>query len=198
MKHPSNIEQLGKLPINFMGMIFYDKSPRLASNLSLSNLNTLPKHIERVGVFVDAGIDYIMDKINDYNLDLVQLHGNESPDFCRELNKTMPIIKAFSISEVADIKKTADYEGLRGYFLFDTKTPAYGGSGKKFDWEIIHQYTGNTPFFLSGGISAEDITAIKEIKHPRFAGIDLNSRFETEPGLKDINLLEQFIKGIKQ
>ena len=197
MKHPDNIRGLGTLPIDFMGMIFYEKSPRYVDKLTLEDLNLLPQYIERVGVFVNAKIDLIIEKVNQYGLDLIQLHGNESPEFCKELNHTLPIIKAFSISDVMDIERTKAYDGLQGYFLFDTKTPQYGGSGQKFDWAILDSYTGHTPFLLSGGISIDDATEIRKIKHPQFYGIDLNSKFEKEPGLKDIELLQQFIKELR-
>ncbi len=197
MKSPDNISQLAQLPIDFMGMIFYQKSPRYVEKLTLSDLSVLPRYIERVGVFVNAKRDFILEKVNEYGLDLIQLHGNESPSFCKELNETLPIIKAFSIADISDIEQTKAYEGLWGYFLFDTKTPQHGGSGLKFDWEILNEYKGNTPFFLSGGISAEDAERIREIKHPLLYGLDLNSKFETEPGVKDIELLKQFIKQIK-
>lgn len=192
MKYPDNIEELGRLPIHLMGMIFYEKSPRFVENVILSDAK-----IDRVGVFVNAEQEYIKGKVDDYNLKFVQLHGNESPEFVKELNKSIPVIKAFSISEVADLEQTERYEGLQGYFLFDTKTPQYGGSGQKFDWSILDNYKGNTPFLLSGGISIDDAKAIKQIKHPKFAGVDLNSRFEIEPGLKDINLLHQLINVLK-
>ena len=194
MKHPDNIDNLDKLPIDFVGMIFYEKSPRHIDNLNPEEIKTKGK--ELVGVFVNAPETEIMQMVNKYNLDIVQLHGNESPEFCKKLNETIPVIKAFSIADASDFEQTKDYEGLWGYFLFDTKTPQYGGSGQKFDWQILEEYKGNTPFLLSGGISVDDAEAIKKITHLRFVGIDLNSRFETKPGLKDINLLQQFIKTL--
>lgn len=198
MKYPENIEDLNKLPIDYMGMIFYQKSPRYIDYQLWQNVGDIDSsNIKRVGVFVNSGIDFIVEMIDKYKLDLIQLHGNESPNFCSELNKFTPIIKAFSISESSDFEQTKAYEGLQGYFLFDTKTPQYGGSGKKFDWAILDAYNGDTPFFLSGGISAEDIQQIKAIKHPRLYGVDLNSKFEIEPGLKDIQLLDQFIKQLR-
>lgn len=197
MKNPDNIKELGQLPIDYMGMIFYEKSPRFVDRLTVTDLYTLPKDIKRVGVFVNAGADYIKAKIKEYNLDLVQLHSNESPEFCKELNKTTPVVKAFSISEAKDLEKTGAYEDAASIFLFDTKTPQYGGSGQKFDWNILNEYKGSIPFLLSGGISTDDVENIKTIRHPQFYGIDLNSKFELEPGLKDIQLLEQFIKSLK-
>lgn len=196
MKHPDNIKELGQLPIDYMGMIFYEKSPRFVDRLIESDLHTLPTDIKRVGVFVNANADYITTKIKDYSLDLVQLHGNESPDFSKELNKEIPVVKAFSISEITDLEKTRAYEGAASLFLFDTKTPQYGGSGQKFDWNILNEYRGSTSFLLSGGISADDVKSIKKIKHPQFYGIDLNSKFESEPGRKNIELLQQFIKAL--
>lgn len=197
MKDPENIKDLGKLPIDYMGFIFYDKSPRYAISLTGGDTDIVPQKIKLTGVFVNAGLDYIAEKIVRYGLDIIQLHGNESPAFCENLHKTMPVIKAFSISDTTDFEQTKEYEGYADYFLFDTKTPQYGGSGQKFDWKILNEYKGNTPFLLSGGISVDDAKIIKQIKHPRFAGIDLNSRFETEPGRKDIKLIEQFIKALK-
>lgn len=196
MKYPDNIKELNKLPIDLMGMIFYDKSSRYINGLTGYDLFEVPQRIKLTGVFVNADINYIAEKIVQYGLDIIQLHGNESPAFCNELNKTMPVIKAFSIADASDFEQAKQYEGVADYFLFDTKTTQYGGSGQKFDWSILAEYKGNTPFLLSGGISIDDVEAIKEIKHPRFAGIDLNSRFETEPGLKDIELLQQFIKAL--
>jgi len=197
MKYPRNIKELGELPIDFTGFIFYEKSPRLIDEVTLSGLQSLPDNIKRVGVFVNAGMEYIVTKANEYNLDYIQLHGCESPIFCKELSRTIPVIKAFSISETSDFGQTKEHEGICEYFLFDTKTPQHGGSGQKFDWNILDAYIGNTPFFLSGGISADDVERIKNINHPQFYGVDLNSRFETEPGLKDIQQLQQFIKALK-
>lgn len=198
MKYPDNIKALNKLSIDFVGMIFYEKSPRYVDNLNPEDICDLFREgKERVGVFVNADMDYIIQMADKYSLDLIQLHGDESPDFCKEVNKRIPVIKAFSISESSDFEKTKAYEGLCHYFLFDTKTPQYGGSGKKFDWNILNEYKGNTPFILSGGISVDDAETIKKMNHPQFFGIDLNSKFETEPGRKDITLLQQFIKQLK-
>lgn len=197
MKNPENIEALSLLPIDFMGLIFYQKSPRYAGELTFENVNMLSSQIQRVGVFVNSDFNYIIQQVNKYNLDLVQLHGSESVGFCKELNREIPIIKAFNVSDVSDFEQVKAYEDVCDYFLFDTKTLQYGGSGQKFDWQILNAYEGKLPFFLSGGISAEDVESIKQIKHPMFYGIDLNSKFEIEPGLKDITLLEQFIKQLR-
>lgn len=203
MKYPDNITELAGLPVEMVGMIFYPGSPRYVGTMSRSDIQaigsaTTGEVVDRVGVFVNETMDVIRQKMNEYMLDMVQLHGDESPGFCFELNKEIPVIKAFSIAEIADFSQTEAYDGLWGYFLFDTKTAQRGGSGQKFDWKILDAYKGRTPFFLSGGISAGDAEAIKSIEHPKFYGVDLNSCFEIEPGLKDIRLLEIFIKTLKQ
>lgn len=202
MRNVENITALGQLNINYMGLIFYEKSPRYVKQMSQEDISQMHAAMrgskERVGVFVNADLDTILEKANKYGLDLIQLHGNESPEFCRELNKTLPIIKAFSISEPVDFEATKDYQDLWGYLLFDTKTPQYGGSGQKFDWNILQEYKGQMPFFLSGGISEDDVEAIRKINHPKLDALDLNSKFEIEPALKDIQKLEKFINKIKQ
>ena len=208
MKYPQNISEIAALQPDYMGFIFYEKSPRYVlsdPNFQLSTLNF--QLTKKVGVFVNAGIDYIMETITKYNFDFVQLHGTETVEFCKELSKTVPVIKAFNISKVSDFEQTKLYGNVCNYFLFDTKTDlspnpspqergVYGGSGQKFDWDILNAYKGDTLFFLSGGISPDDTDRIKEIQHPKLHGVDLNSRFETEPGLKNIGLIELFIKQI--
>lgn len=193
MKYQENINALGRLPIDLMGMIFYEKSPRYVDH-SIERSN---RNLKLVGVFVDAGTDFITEKTQEYGLDFIQLHGNESPGYCKAISQLKPVIKAFSISDKSDFEKTMQYENICEYFLFDTKTPQYGGSGQKFDWQILNEYKGNTRFLLSGGISADDAEAIKNIRHPLLAGVDLNSRFEIKPGEKDIELLEKFIKELR-
>ena len=197
MKDSENIKQLARLPIDYMGLIFYQKSQRFVGNLDAGLINALPRSIKKTGVFVNAEEEYIIQKVIMYNLDFVQLHGVEAPEFCRKINEQIPVVKAFSVSDAADLEKLQAYDGGCRYFLFDTKTPQYGGSGQKFDWGILHYYNGNTPFFLSGGISPDDSDTIKRIKHPAFYGIDMNSKFEIEPGFKNIQLLEKFIKDIR-
>lgn len=200
MKNPNNIEELSSLSINYMGFIFYPKSPRYIAGLKPEILNILSDSTKRVGVFVNEKVASLFKTIEKYGLDAVQLHGNETPQYCEDLIETFPeitIIKALSISDIKDIEKTNEYEELCDYFLFDTKTSQYGGSGQKFNWEILNSYKENKPFFLSGGISMEDIEEIKNIQHPNLYGLDLNSKFESEPGLKDLYLVKKFIKKIK-
>ncbi|PQL91980.1 phosphoribosylanthranilate isomerase [Apibacter adventoris] len=200
MKNPNNIEELSSLSINYMGFIFYPKSPRYIAGLKPEILNILSDSTKRVGVFVNEKVASLFKTIEKYGLDAVQLHGNETLQYCEDLIETFPeitIIKALSISDIKDIEKTDEYEEVCDYFLFDTKTSQYGGSGQKFNWEILNSYKGNKPFFLSGGISMEDIEEIKNIQHPNLYGLDLNSKFESEPGLKDLYLVKKFIKKIK-
>ena len=194
MRNAENIAALGKLSIDYMGLIFYEKSSRFVEDFIQTDL---PNEIKKVGVFVNAEKDYILDKVNKYDLKVIQLHGSETPEFCDELKKYIPIIKAFSIENVSDLEQATLYLDVCDYFLFDTKTPQYGGSGQKFDWSILEHYKGTKPFFLSGGISEDDVKIIKKINHPAFEGIDLNSKFEIEPALKDITKLEKFINDIQ-
>lgn len=197
LKYPENIRQVVALQPDMIGFIFYPKSPRyLNSPRDIAKLY-IPPSIKRIGVFVNEAKDIILEKVKIYQLQGVQLHGDESPALCLALKqKNLKVIKAFSVSLPEDLKKSALYEGFADYFLFDTKTPGYGGSGEKFDWEIINAYKGLTPFILSGGISPEDAEAILSFKHARLAGIDLNSRFEVSPGVKDIELLKKFLQKI--
>lgn len=201
MKDPQNIKELACLPVDFMGLIFYPKSSRYAAGLTSIELNdSLSKGVKRVGVFVDEKVDVILSNIKKYDLDYVQLHGSESPDICKRIKMEYPhvgVIKVFSVSESFDFEDTKEYEAVSDYFLFDTKTPQYGGSGQKFDWSVLDSYKGSIPFFLSGGISSDDIEAIKSIKHPRLFALDLNSKFEVSSGYKNIELLKIFIDNLK-
>ncbi|MGM5630134.1 phosphoribosylanthranilate isomerase [Apibacter raozihei] len=200
MKNPQNIENISFLPIDFLGFIFYPKSPRYVENLNPEIMNLLSDDINKVGVFVNEQVGSLFHNIEKYSLDTVQLHGKESPEYCEDLLEVFPetaVIKAFSISDSSDIKHTEKYEEVCDFFLFDTKTSQHGGSGQKFDWSVLNSYKGEVPFFLSGGISIEDIENIKKIQHPQLYGLDLNSRFEIEPGLKNIELVNKFIQQIR-
>lgn len=192
MRDAENIRQLEALGIDWMGMIFWPKSKRYVSTPPVY----LPQHVRKVGVFVDASLDAIRQYVEDYQLDIIQLHGQESPETLKAL-KPLKLIKAFNIATPEDLQKTVAYEGLADYFLFDTKGKSVGGNGEKFDWSVLDSYQGETPFLLSGGIGSEDAQDIKSFHHPKCIGIDLNSRFETEPGLKDITKLKQFLEAIR-
>ena len=178
--------------INWMGFIFWPKSSRYVSRKP----DYLPTNCKRVGVFVDEDIEKVKHIADDYALDYIQLHGHESPDYCVQL-KGMHLIKAFNIATKEDLEATKPYEGLVDYFLFDTKGKSVGGNGEKFDWTVLDAYQGDTPFLLSGGIGPDDAERVKTFHHPKCIGIDLNSRFETAPAIKDINKLKEFIKTVR-
>ena len=192
MRDAQNIRDVESLGVDWIGMIFWPKSKRYVAEVP----SYLPGHLKKVGVFVDSTLDDILQHISDYQLDIIQLHGQESPDFAKAL-KPHTIIKAFNIEKADDLLQTEKYEGIADYFLFDTKGKMVGGNGQKFDWSVLTAYQGKTPFLLSGGIGPEDAESVKSFHHPRCIGIDLNSRFESEPGFKDINQLKTFIKYIR-
>ncbi|MES2588573.1 MAG: phosphoribosylanthranilate isomerase [Bacteroidota bacterium] len=179
--------------ISHIGFIFYEKSPRFCS-IELPKANKIKK---RVGVFVNESIEKINELNLKYQLDVLQFHGDESPEMCEKFKNEFEVIKVFQIDENFDFCLTSSYENKVKYFLFDTKTPNFGGSGKQFSWQLLQNYKGKTPFFLSGGINPISIQAIKEIKHPNFVGIDLNSGFEISPGLKDEKVLANFLNELK-
>ena len=202
MRDAENIRAVDGLPVDLMGFIFWSKSSRYVCERP----SYLPTHCKRVGVFVDATIDEIRQKVEEYHLDFVQLHGHESPEFISQLSTLTPhlsIIKAISVSNRDDIATYKAYEGLVDYFLFDTKCTCMGGSGQQFDWSVLAEYEGNTPFLLSGGIGADDAARVKALPAldgfpiEKCIGIDLNSRFEQAPALKDITKLKEFINTVK-
>jgi len=194
MKFPENIKSVAALQPDLMGFIFYPKSPRYAEPLDMATLESLPRSIKKIGVFVNEDLERILTFVFKYKLDGVQLHGIENKDICKKLKEAgLIVLKAFPIAEASNFQVTATYEGVCDYFLFDTKTEAYGGSGIKFDWTILDEYKGQTPFLLSGGISDADAEAILKINHPKFIGIDLNSKFEIEPGFKNVEMLKEFL-----
>ncbi|MDR3339321.1 MAG: bifunctional indole-3-glycerol phosphate synthase/phosphoribosylanthranilate isomerase, partial [Candidatus Symbiothrix sp.] len=194
MKHPSNIAELSQLPIDMMGLIFYEKSPRYAGDLDADALRVIPENIWKIGVFVNASETKVLDKVERYDLQAVQLHGNETPEYCKKMKeKGIVVIKTFQIAEPEDFTYCTLYNKYCDFFLFDTKTPQYGGSGKKFDWQILSAYTGKTPFFLSGGIGLEDAEFIRNLNFPGLYAVDLNSKFEILPGTKDIEKIKTFL-----
>jgi len=194
MREGKNILDIEQLGVDMIGLIFYSKSPRCVYEMP----KHLPKQAKRVGVFVDEQAAYVQTIADRFSLDYVQLHGNESPDYCQELQLSgLKVIKNFPVATEQDLEKTGLYEGKCDYFLFDTKCETHGGSGIQFDWDILHYYNGKTPFLLSGGISLDSTHALKSFDHPRLVGYDINSRFEIEPGKKDAKKVAKFIKQIK-
>lgn len=196
MRDGDNIRDVEALGIDWMGFICWPKSIRNV----VSRPSYLPTSCHRVGVFVDADTDYIIDKVKLLGLNRLQLHGNESPDRCLEIARLtgLPLTKAISVHSETDILRAADYEGIADYLLFDTKCTCVGGSGVQFDWDILQHYHGTTPFLLAGGIGPDDADRVLQFSHPQFAGIDLNSRFELSPALKDASQLHTFIDTLNK
>lgn len=202
MKYQDNIEQVAALQPDYLGFIFYDKSAR---HFDSESLPELPKSIKKVGVFVDEEIAIVMEKINTHNLQAVQLHGKETPEYCEALRHSnlkqvqvnkLEIIKVFSIKETFNFEILKTYEAFCDYFLFDTKGKLPGGNGYTFNWNVLNNYPSTKPFFLSGGIGLNEVEKIKEFKQNTASkycfAIDVNSRFELEPGLKNIKKLNEF------
>jgi phosphoribosylanthranilate isomerase len=197
MRTPENIDALMGLNPDYMGLIFYAKSPRYVAGLPADYLQSLPSAVLKTGVFVNEDAETICSLIEQYQLNAVQLHGNESAEVCQQLRSKATVLKAFGVDKKFDFDQLNSYTESVDYFLFDTKTDAHGGSGKTFDWEVLSNYKLDVPFFLSGGLSLENLENIKHIKHPAFYGVDLNSRFETEPGIKDIDKLREAINILR-
>jgi phosphoribosylanthranilate isomerase len=205
MRDSANIIDLAQLKPDYLGLIFYSQSKRFAANLDKGILSALPDSIKLTGVFVNETIDEIISKIDEYDLNAVQLHGSESEIYCRQLRdllsvrlpfKKLEIIKAFGISPGFDFNQLTQFNDVVDYFLFDTKTTEHGGSGIAFDWKILNQYKGMKPYFLSGGLSPVNIAEISNFIPEQLYGIDLNSKFELEPGLKDISSLKSVFELI--
>ena len=195
MRDGENIRAVEALGVDWIGFIFYPPSKRYVDIIP----SYLPKEAKRVGVFVNESIETIVDKATLFSLDIVQLHGDESPEMCQLLmDIQIKVIKAFGFATSFPAEKIKQYEGSCDYFLFDTQNLAHGGSGRKFDWNILQNYQGNTPFLLSGGIGPDDVLAIQEFTHPLCIGIDINSQFELSPANKEIQSIQQFLKSLKQ
>lgn len=194
MKYPENIIEVASLLPDYMGFIFWEKSARYFDG----TIPNLPHSIKKVGVFVNEDRDTILDIVSKYNLQAIQLHGNESVDFCQEIKNNIEvqieIIKVFSADEAFDFKVLEPYESVCDFYLFDTKGRLPGGNGTTFDWEILKNYPSSKPFFLSGGIGLEEIKNVVEIGKtnlPLYA-LDINSKFEIQPGLKDVESVKDF------
>jgi len=196
MKLENNISEISELNPDFMGFIFWPKSKRFFNDKSIR----ISSKINKVGVFVNQDYDFIIDKINNFKLDFVQLHGEEDYQFCKKIKSQCKLIKVFNIGSDFDFEILNSFESVCDYFLFDTKGDSYGGNGIKFDWKLLKNYPSKKPFMLSGGIDITDfkeILKIKELKIP-LIGIDINSKFEFEPGLKNIKKVEELLKKMKK
>lgn len=195
MKYLANIHALAGLDIDYMGFIFYPKSKRyVGENFEASVLKTIPKNIEKVAVFVNEPLDSVIQIATKYGFKTLQLHGNETPEYAGQLKELgYTIIKAFAVDAQFDFNNTTPFQTNCDYFLFDTKSDTFGGTGHVFDWNLLTKYNQQTPFFLSGGISLENIESVKNISHNQLFAFDINSKFEIEPALKNIDLIKEFI-----
>jgi len=206
MRETENILDVANLKPDYMGLIFYEKSPRFVEKA----IPEISSEIKRTGVFVNATLDFILKKAHDYKLKAIQLHGEESSEFCKELksalNKEIEIIKVFSIKESFNFEELASYEDIVDFFLFDTKGKNKGGNGMVFNWNVLKEYPSQTPFFLSGGIGLEEIEEIrslhtyfqKENKSELLYAVDVNSKFENSPGNKNAEQVFEFQKQLQQ
>lgn len=196
------LQQLEALNIDYAGLIFYKDSPRyMGDKISGKEIKDADFDIKKVGVFVNPGYSELLDAIDEYGLDMVQLHGNEDPELCEELSAEVEVIKAFRIENgTANIDElVAPYDAACDFYLFDTAglKESFGGTGQQFDWSILKKAKIEKPFFLSGGIGPDDAVKVKSFSHPDFFAIDVNSKFETAPGIKDMAALLKFLQAFK-
>jgi phosphoribosylanthranilate isomerase len=197
------LHQLDGLDIEFAGMIFYKESPRYVANkINKKELQDADLDIRKVGVFVNPGFDEVMETVQDYNLDIVQLHGDEDPALCRKLAKEVELIKAFRVNATneKEIEKLIKpFDEVCDYYLFDTAGPkeSFGGTGMQFDWNVLNNARIEKPFFLSGGIGLDEIPKLNSFRHPDLYAIDINSKFEKSPGIKDMGLILEFRQMMK-
>lgn len=200
MRNEANVNALAALCPDFMGFIFYPPSKRFVGLAFDKNLiSKLPDQIIKTGVFVNAQVHEVIEFSKLYGFKAVQLHGDETPEFCQKIKgEGFIVLKAFGLDDDFDFDSLKAYEAYVDYFLFDTKVDTYGGSGQTFDWTILDSYLLDQPFFLSGGVSLDNLESIKEINHQKFYGLDLNSKFEIEPGLKNIEKLALAFSLIKK
>jgi len=199
MRNAANIGELVKARPDYIGFIFYKKSPRYAGDeLKPESAGLVPENIKKIGVFVNEDVQTVIETARKYGLEGVQLHGNESPEECRQVAAAgFLAIKALQIEPGFDFNLAKEYERDVDYFLFDTKSSGFGGSGVAFDWNILEQYDLDVPFFLSGGVEESMADEINRLTHSRLYGIDINSRFETSPGIKDIRKIRAFKEKLR-
>lgn len=196
MRDAENIRAVEALGIDVMGFIFWKPSSRYVG----AKPAYLPENCRRAGVFVDASVEDILAAVEDFRLDVLQLHGHETPEAIAALKERVPgidIVKSLAIAGHADLELAAAYESVCDAFIFDTKGRLPGGNGSQFDWSVLQRYEGRLPFLLSGGIGPGDERRVREFNVPGCIGIDLNSRFESAPGLKDVKSLKTFIETIR-
>jgi phosphoribosylanthranilate isomerase len=196
MKVPPNILEVAALQPDYMGFIYYKQSKRYAGELSAGLLRELPLNIKKTGVFVNESLSVVAEFVTEFGFSAIQLHGAETVEYCLKLKQIIPqgteLIKAFGVDGDFDFGQLKAYEEVADYFLFDTQTAGHGGSGKVFNWNLLDRYELDKPYFLSGGIGPDQVEDISNIKDKRLYAIDVNSRFELEPGLKQIDKLNDF------
>jgi phosphoribosylanthranilate isomerase len=192
MRDPKNILDVASLNPDYMGFIFYEGSKRYVGP-DFSIPSGFPKKIKRVGVFVNATIENVLDKVSQHELDFVQLHGDESVDMCRKLKNKVGVIKVFSVDESFDFNSPDQFKSCSDFFLFDTKGENYGGTGRTFNWNLLRKYDQQVPFFLSGGLSPENIHQLTQLENLKIHALDFNSQIESEPGIKDLDKLDSVL-----
>ena len=195
------LKELNNAGVDYAGLIFYEYSGRyVLKNLAGSDVRGLNLSIEKVGVFVNASEDFILQQAEDFSLDIIQLHGDETASFCSKISDHMKVIKAFRVEDETNIDwLVKEYVDACDFYMFDKgSTGLYGGTGQKFNWQLLQSSTIGKPFFLSGGIAPGDVEVLKNFTHPYFYGVDINSRFEIKPGIKDIKLVKQFVSDLKK
>lgn len=200
MRQLPNIEEIARLSPDYMGFIFYPGSKRYVGESFKFDVSTLKQvGIKPVAVFVNASTETVKAVVHEFGFNVVQLHGNESPEYCKMLKETGVVVwKVFGVGSSFKPERTVLYKDVCDNFLFDTSSTDHGGTGKKFDWKTLQEVRFQKPFILSGGIAPDDVDAVKAFEHPDFAGIDINSRFELEPGLKDTSLVKNFIEKLRK
>ncbi len=198
LKYINNIKPIIQQSPDYIGFIFYKGSKRyIGYQHHLSSFISSIEKVKKVGVFVNETSENIISYIKEYDFDLIQLHGNETQDECEKIRKHIPIMKACSITTSFDFNVLKTYLDACDYFLFDTPSRNYGGSGRSFDWKLLNNYTLEKGFFLSGGIGLENANELKQLHHPSLIGVDINSKFEIAPGLKNIDKIKTFIHEIR-
>jgi phosphoribosylanthranilate isomerase len=199
MRDPQNITKVLELSPDFMGFIFYEKSPRYVGHTWEGPGLDFPKETKKVGVFVNEKPGKILQLADQYGISWIQLHGHESPEACQQLkHQGYSLIKAVSINHSDDFKRLSAYKPWVNYFLFDTPGTNYGGTGRTFDWSLLNSYDNQLPIFLSGGLSLENIEGVVELKKMKLEVLDVNSRFEITPGIKDYNMLKKLKEQINK
>ncbi len=197
MREPENIRAVEQLGVDWMGFILHPASSRFVAQPP----SYMPTKAKRVGVTVDMDISHVVEKQQLFGFDILQLHGHESPDYCLSLRQQLPrqvkLMKAIAVADTSSLLVADRYTSIVDYFLFETPSATYGGSGRRFDWDLLDGYTSPVPFLLAGGIGPDDVSRLRSFSHPRLMGIDLNSRFESAPALKDIVKLQQFLRALR-